>query len=134
MTATKAPLRIIAFCCHRALSQKFELAPKTRVLFEPTIEIVALPCSSKVDTLAIVKAFASGAGGIFVVGCADGKCHMLGGNERARKIVNYTKRLLDQAGIESSRLEMFQVETSQWQDFNQAALTMIERINALEIS
>ena len=124
-------LRIIGFCCQNALSGEQGLAGKERVAFEPTIKIVSLPCSSKVETLAIMKGFESGADGIFVLGCLDGKCHLLGGNHRARKIVNYTKRLLDDIGINSSRLEMFQLGTPEWQSFDEVVQAMAERIESL---
>lgn len=93
--------------------------------------MILLPCSSKVGTLAIIKAFEAGADGIFVLGCPDGKCHLLGGNQRARKIVNYTRRLLDEIGIESSRLEMFQLGTPEWQHLDQVAQAMTKRIESL---
>jgi coenzyme F420-reducing hydrogenase delta subunit len=125
----KPSLRIIGFCCQNALSGEQELAG--RVLFEPTIKIISLPCSSKVETLAIMKGFESGVDGIFALGCPDGKCHLLGGNYRARKIVNYTKQLLDDIGIESSRLEMFQLGTSEYQSFDRVAKAMAERIKSL---
>ncbi len=100
--------------------------------FEPTVKIVQVPCSSKVETLAIIKAFESGVGGIFVLGCPEEKCHLLDGNLRAQKIVNYTKGLLEKVGIESGRLEMFQLGTPEWQHFDQVAQTMIQRIESLE--
>jgi F420-non-reducing hydrogenase iron-sulfur subunit len=128
----KSSLRIICFCCQNVLSGEQDLAGKGRVSFEPTIKIVALPCSSKVETLAIIKAFESGADGIFVLGCPDGECHLLGGNERAKRIVNYTKGLLDEIGIESSRLQMYQLGTPEWQGFSQVAQVMIKRIDSLK--
>ena len=127
----KHSLRIIGFCCQHALRNEQGLVGKERGAFEPTIKIVALPCSSKVETLAIMKGFESGADGIFVLGCPDGKCHLLDGNHRARKIINYTKRLLDDIGIESGRLEMFQLETPEWQSFDQIAKAMTGRIESL---
>ncbi len=123
--------RIIGFCCQNALSGEQGLTAKGRIWFEPTIKMILLPCSSKVETLAIIKAFEAGADGIFVLGCPDGKCHLLGGNQRARKIVNYTRRLLDEIGIESSRLEMFQLGTPEWQHLDQVAQAMTKRIESL---
>lgn len=132
MSMEKATVRIIGFCCQNAISEEQDLAGKGRTSFEPEIKIVALPCSSKVETLAIIKAFESGVDGIFVLGCPEEKCHLLDGNLRAQKIVNYTKVLLEEVGIESGRLEMFQLGTPEWQHFDQVAQTMIQRIVSLE--
>jgi coenzyme F420-reducing hydrogenase delta subunit len=131
VTVAKPSLKIIGFCCQNALIGEQGMAGKERVSLEPTIKIVALPCSSKVETLAIMKGFESGADGIFVLGCPDGKCHLLGGNHRARKIVNYTKRLLHDIGIESDRLEMFQLGTPEWPSFDRVAEAVINSIDSL---
>ena len=114
------------------MSGEKELAEKGRMSFEPTVKIITLPCSSKVDTLGIIKAFERGADGIFVVGCPDDKCHLLGGNERARKIVNYTKRLLDEIELESDRLEMFQLGMPGEEHIDQVIETMTEKIHTMQ--
>ncbi|MBW1743009.1 MAG: hydrogenase iron-sulfur subunit [Deltaproteobacteria bacterium] len=124
-------IRIIAFCCQNAISGQASLTGKGRLSFEPTVKIVEIPCSSKVDTLPIIKAFEAGADGIFVLGCPDKTCHLLDGNLRAKKVVNYTRGLLEETGIEISRLEMFQLGTPEWKDFEQVAKAMTERIESL---
>ncbi len=129
----KSSLRIICFCCQNVLAGEHDLAGRGRVSFEPTIKIVALPCSSKVETLSIIKAFESGVDGVMVLGCPDGKCHLLDGNKRARRIVNYTKGLLEEIGIETDRLEMYQLGTPEWQGFSQVVQAMIKRIGAEKI-
>lgn len=132
MTNKDSPLRIIGFCCRNAISGDEGFAGgKGRYQYEPTIKVISLPCSSKVETLGIIRAFESGADGIFVLGCPDGKCHLLGGNYRAQKIVDYTKGLLKEIGMKNSRLEMFQLGTGQWQHFDQVVKTMTSRIESL---
>ena len=128
---TESSVRIIGFCCQNAIAGEKDLAGKGRVSFEPTIRIVSLPCSSKVDTLPVIKAFEAGADGIFVLGCPEQTCHLLDGNLRAQKVVDYTKGLLEEIGMESSRLEMFQLGTPEWIHFEQVARAMIERIESL---
>ncbi len=127
----KSSLRIIGFCCRNALDGEKDFAAGRRVVFEPTVKIIPLPCSSKVETLGIIKAFESGADGVFVLGCREGKCRLLDGNHRAQKIINHTKKLLDETGIESCRLEMFQSGTSEYQTLDQVAQAMISRIESL---
>lgn len=126
--------RIIGFCCKNALDSlggKQYTAGKGRFSFEPAVKIVQLPCSSKIETFGIIKAFESGADGIFVLGCADEKCRLLDGNYRARKIVNHTKGLLSEVGVVSERLEMFQLGTSEGQQIDEIIHTMVERLKTL---
>jgi coenzyme F420-reducing hydrogenase delta subunit len=131
VTRLESSVRIVGFCCQNAIAGEKGLAGRGRVSFEPTVRIVALPCSSKVGTLPIIKAFEAGVDGIFVLGCPDQACHLLDGNLRARKVVDYTKGLLEEIGIESSRLEMFQLGPGEWKDFEEVAKAMTERIEAL---
>lgn len=131
MTSKESDIKIICFCCENAIKEEGELAGKGRMSFEPTIRIVQLPCSSKVDTLPIIKAFEAGADGIFVLGCPDAHCHLLDGNLRARRVVNYTRGLLEEIGMEGNRLEMFQLGTPEWQHFGEVAQAMTERIQEL---
>ena len=75
----KFPIRIIGLCCKNALNSfgyEQYMAKKGRFSLEPAIKIVQLPCSSKVETLGIIKAFESGTDGIFVLGCPEEKCHL----------------------------------------------------------
>lgn len=123
--------RIVGFCCKNALDSLDEqqtLTGNRRLSFEPAVKIVQLPCSSKVETLGIIKAFESGAAAIFVLGCPDKACHLLDGNYRAQKVINYTKGLLDETGIGSFRLKMFQLETPEAEDFDQIIAMMTDRI------
>ena len=126
--------RIVGFCCKNALnslSGQWDMSGNRRLSLEPAIRIVQLPCSSKVETLGIIKTFESGADGIFVLGCPEKKCHLLDGNYRARKVVNYTKELLDEIGIGSARLEMFQLETPEGQHIDEIINSMTKRIESL---
>jgi len=122
---------MVGFCCRnalKALGGQQDLAGKGRLSLEPAVKIIQLPCSSKVETLGIIKAFESGADAIFVLGCPDGKCHLLEGNYRALKVINYTKALLEEIGIGSFRLGMFQLGTPEGQHFDQIIDIMANRI------
>lgn len=51
----------------------------------------------------------------------EGECHFLEGNVRAKKRVNYTKKLLKEVKIEPERLKMFNMGASDAQEFAKAA-------------
>jgi F420-non-reducing hydrogenase iron-sulfur subunit len=128
---TEAPIRIIGFCCKNAIESDPVLAEKGWHAFEPEIKVLSVPCSSKVETLSILKAFESGIDGIFVLGCKENTCRLLDGNLRAQRTVNYTKKLLSEIDIETNRLTMIQLGTSEFKDLNQVALHMTKLIRTL---
>ena len=70
-----------------------------RLSYPTNIKIVKVPCTGRVDIVLMMKAFENGADGVYVVGCDEGDCHFLTGNLKARKRVEYVKKLLDECGI-----------------------------------
>jgi len=123
---TEAPIRIIGFCCKNAIESDAALVEKGWHAFEPEIKFLSVPCSSKVETLSIIKAFESGYDGVFVLGCSENHCRLLDGNLRAKKTINYTKKLLSEIGIDTNRLSMVQMGTSEFKDLEHVARSMNE--------
>jgi coenzyme F420-reducing hydrogenase delta subunit len=99
-----------------------------RMQYPANVRIVKLPCTGKTDPVFLLEAFRHGADAVFVAGCMEGECHFLQGNLRARQIVEYTKGLLEESGMDPRRLEMFNMSASMAQKFVEAVNTMSERL------
>ena len=102
-----------------------------RLSYPTNIKIIKLPCTGKIDVLYLLKAFQSGADGVYVAGCMEGDCHYLTGNLRARKRVEYAKKILDEVGIGGERLEMYNMSAAQGPRFVEVANEMNEKIKNL---
>jgi F420-non-reducing hydrogenase iron-sulfur subunit len=102
-----------------------------RITYPDSIRIIRLPCTGKVDVIHIMRAFQKGADGVYVVGCLEGECHFLTGNLKAKKRVEYARKLLDEIGIGGQRLEMYNIAASDGPRFAQVAQEMHQRIIAL---
>jgi coenzyme F420-reducing hydrogenase delta subunit len=126
----KAPT-IIAFCCHYCAFTAADLAGTMRLQYPTNLRIVRLPCTGKADANMVLQAFVDGADGVMVNGCEPGSCHFIQGNLRAIKRVGYAKQLLEEAGINPERLEMFHIAASQGPLFAQTAREFTERIARL---
>jgi coenzyme F420-reducing hydrogenase delta subunit len=122
------PVKIIGFCCQNAVNEKIR-APGGRLSFEPAVRLIFLPCSSKLETLGIVKAFESGADGVFVLGCPEGGCKMMDGNRREKKTVEYTRRLLSETGVDEERLFFFQSGPDRENAVEEAVDAMMKKMN-----
>ena len=59
-----------------------------------------------------MRAFEKGADGVYVAGCLEGDCHFMHGNLVAKPRVNYTKKLIQEVGLEPERLGDVQYERS----------------------
>lgn len=59
---------IVAFCCHYCAYAAADLAGSMRLEYPPTIKVIELPCSGKLDALYVLRAFEDGADGVMVAG------------------------------------------------------------------
>jgi coenzyme F420-reducing hydrogenase delta subunit len=60
--------QIVAFCCHYCAYAAADLAGSLRVQYPTNVKVVRLPCTGKLDTMHVLKAFEEGADGVMVAG------------------------------------------------------------------
>jgi F420-non-reducing hydrogenase iron-sulfur subunit len=102
-----------------------------RLSYPTSVKVVKVPCTGRVDVLSMLKAFEAGADGIYIAGCLEGECHFLKGNLRAKKRLQYLKKLLAEVGIEPERAEMYNLSSAQGQRFAAIATEMTNKVRAL---
>jgi len=130
MTETFEP-QIIAFCCNYCSYAAADLAGSIRMTYPPNIKIILVPCSGRVDPLHLLRALEYGADGVYVTGCMEGDCHFDTGNYKAKKRVEYVRKMLDEMEIEQDRVLMFNIAASNAPKFVQVAKTVTEKIREL---
>ena len=123
--------QVVAFCCHYCAFAAADLAGTMRLTYPSNVKIIRVPCTGKADMLYLLRAFEDGADAVFVAGCLEGNCHYMEGNLRAKKRVQYLKKLLDEVGVGGERLEMFNMSAAMAQRFAEAARQMTERAQRL---
>ena len=102
-----------------------------RLQYPPDVRIIQVPCTGKVDIIHLLQAFEAGADGVFVAGCLEGDCHFVEGNLFAKRRVNRVKGILDKVGLESGRVEMFNLSAGMGGRFAEIVREMDERVRAL---
>lgn len=71
-------------------------------------------CTGRVDIAFVLRAFSKGADGVFVGGCWLGECHYVTqGNFDALFNMHFTKKLLEQVGINPDRLRLEWIAASE---------------------
>ncbi len=122
---------IIVFACHYCAYAAADLAGSMRLQYPPTIRIIKLPCTGKLEVIHVLKAFEAGADGVYAAGCMEGECHYLKGNLWARKRIGYVKKLLGELGLEPERVEMYNLSSAMGPRFAEIANEFTERIKGL---
>jgi len=59
---------VIAFACHYCAFAAADLAGVMRLSYTPSVKIIRLPCTGKLDHIHILRAFEKGVDGIFAAG------------------------------------------------------------------
>mgnify|MGYP000574966897 FL=1 len=122
---------ITAFYCIYCGYMAADTAGALHIQYPANVKFVRLPCTGKTDIRYLLEAFEQGADGVYQVACPLGNCHHVRGNERGLARVKRAKKILDEIGLGSERLEMFFMSGSQGYTFAMAAQTMTERIRKL---
>ena len=122
---------IVAFCCHYCAYTAADMAGSKRLSYPPNVKIIRVPCTGKVDAIHILKAFLKGADGVYVAGCLEGDCHFKSGNIRAKRRVDYVKKILNDIEWSGERVEMITMSAGMGERFAQTASEFTEKIRQL---
>ncbi|MFC1528754.1 hydrogenase iron-sulfur subunit [Candidatus Latescibacterota bacterium] len=102
-------LKMYIYCCSTSVDTD-ELTRRFNGNDDSEIKVLSLPCSGKLNVLYLIKTFETGADGVIVVTCKEGKCRYLEGNLRAKKRAEAVDILLDEIGLGTGRITVIQTE------------------------
>ncbi len=98
--------KALAFFCNWCSYAGADMAGVSRFQYPPTLRIIRVMCTGRIDQRHILQAFLLGADGVLIGGCHHGDCHYISGNLKAEQRVKQVKRWLKGAGIEPERLRL----------------------------
>jgi F420-non-reducing hydrogenase iron-sulfur subunit len=122
---------IVAFLCNWCSYAGADLAGVSRIQYPPTIRVVRVMCSARVNPLFILKALVAGLDGVLVCGCHPGECHYMKGNYYTRRRVTAVRHLLDTIGIEPERVRLAWVAASEATRFAETVAEFTTTIKGL---
>jgi len=91
---------IVGFLCNWCSYTGADLAGTARLQYPPSLKVIRVMCSGRVDPVFILKAFLMGADGVLVAGCHPGDCHYQTNNYYARRRVALLKKVFETLGLE----------------------------------
>ncbi len=126
---------IVAFVCNWCTYTGADLAGTSRIPMAPNVRIIRLPCTGRIDTLFILKAFERGADGVIVSGCHPADCHYTSGNYHARRRFAIFRELVEFLGIDPLRITFSWVSASEgakWADVVNGATERVRQLGPFE--
>ncbi|HUX99464.1 MAG TPA: hydrogenase iron-sulfur subunit [Candidatus Deferrimicrobium sp.] len=96
---------MVFFVCNWCTYGAADLAGTSRLQYPPTVRLIRLPCTGKMDITYILHAFELGADGVIVSGCLPEQCHYVSGNYKSVRRVKMAQEILKSIGFEAERLD-----------------------------
>lgn len=124
-------LKIIALLCHWCAYDGADAAGRSRLDVPSQVREVRVRCSGQVDPAMVLKAFASGADGVMVLGCKPGDCHYKTGNHQALKRMRLLQAVMAATPIDPRRLRLDWVSAGEGDRYARLAHEMVSQIKAL---
>ena len=122
---------IVAFLCNWCSYAGADLTGTTRTHYPPTVKVIRVMCTGRVNPLFVLQALRQGADGVLISGCHPGECHYLKGNFLARRRFLLMNNLLEYIGINPSRIRMSWVSASEGKKFADVITEVTEDIKKL---
>ena len=124
--------RILGFLCNWCSYACADLRGVSRYQFPPSMKVIRLMCSGRVDLEFVIRALANGNDGVFIGGCWLGECHYVTeGNYDALSTMHLGKKLLEAAGINPDRLRLEWVSASEGIRYAEVVTDFTNRLKEL---
>lgn len=124
--------KIVAFVCNWCTYAGADLAGTSRIKYDANIRVLRVPCTGRIDTLFIVKAFEQGADCVLVSGCHPGDCHYDAGNYHARRRWIIFRELMSFLGIDDRRLQFSSVSAAEGVKWAKLINGLVDEIRSME--
>lgn len=122
--------KIVAFVCNWCTYAGADLAGTSRLKYDASIRVLRVPCTGRIDTLFIVKAYEQGADCVLVSGCHPGDCHYDAGNYHARRRWTIFRELMSFLGIDDRRLQFSSVSAAEGVKWAKLINGLVEEIKS----
>jgi len=108
-----------------------DLAGTSRIQYPSNVRVIRVMCTGRIDPAFILEAFSLGADAVLVSGCHIGDCHYIAGNNKSRRRIALTRKVIEQYGIDPRRLKMTFVSASEGALWAEVVRDMVNTIKKL---
>ena len=122
----KSKAKITLFHCINAYTEDSSVTSS-----DYDLNVIKMPCSGMTTEVFILKAFESGADAVVILVCPLNTCRYMEGNLRAEKRVTWTKKILDEIGVDGKRLSLHNVKAGDSDSVNKIIKETLSVIDEL---
>jgi len=129
--AEDAPFRIIGLICENDAMPALDAAGLHRLRLDPRVRFIPLRCLGSFNMVWISDALSRGVDGMILLGCKYGddyQCHFAKGSELCEYRMGKLSETLDKLGLESDRVQQFQIAHSDFDKLPEIINDFVKRI------
>jgi quinone-modifying oxidoreductase subunit QmoB len=129
--AEDAPFRIIGLICENDAMPALDAAGLHRLRLDPRVRFIPLRCLGSFNMVWISDALSRGVDGLILLGCKYGddyQCHFAKGSELCEYRMGKLSETLDKLGLESDRVQQFQIAHSDFDKLPEIINDFVKRI------
>ena len=129
--AEDAPFRIIGLICENDAMPALDAAGLHRLRLDPRVRFIPLRCLGSFNMVWVSDALSRGADGLILLGCKYGddyQCHFAKGSELCEYRMGKLSETLDKLGLESDRVQQFQIAHSDFDKLPEIINDFVKRI------
>jgi len=123
--------KIIGLLCNWCSYAGADLAGTSRIEYKPNIRVIKVPCSSRMDSLFILRALMDGADGVLASGCHPGDCHYSTANYYARRRFTVLRELMKTVGMDIDRFHVSWCSASEGRKWADIVNYVTEKVQGL---
>jgi len=123
--------KIVGYLCNWCTYAAADLAGSSKLEISPSLNVIRVMCSSRVDYNLVMTTFFSGADGILIAGCHPGDCHYDKGNYYTRRRFALLKKVLETLKIDPERIQLFWISASEGKRYADVVNNFTEKIKKL---
>jgi F420-non-reducing hydrogenase iron-sulfur subunit len=129
--SSEADLHIVGFLCNWCSYGGADRAGASKLKVSPSMSVIRVMCSSRVDPSLVLNTLLNGADGVLVAGCHPGDCHYKEGNYFTRRRFALLKTVLKSLNIEPERVELAWISASESQRYAEVVNAFSKKIAEL---
>ena len=123
--------KIVGFLCNWCSYAGADLAGAAKLEILPSITVVRVMCSSRIDPNLVLTTLLMGADGILIGGCHPGDCHYEEGNYYTRRRFALMKKVVETLKIDPERLQLSWISASEGKRYAEVVNRFTEKITKM---
>lgn len=127
-------LNIIMFACLKWGYSAADLAGVSRLKYTPSVKIIKLRCTGRVDLKHLLFAIMSGADGVMIVGWRKNECAYKKGNFKAKTHVDLANRILEKRGLGGQRINQYWLSGAEADKLVKSVIDSYEKIKKIGLN